>query len=149
MLAVLGLLVVAIVAFLVPTLFGGDRVRTAALTSPSPGAPVRPVATRAPSSTVEPSTSPSPTPAPQIRSYTVRPGDTLFGIAGKLDVNMRLLQCLNVLTNPNLLQPGQKLLVPPDGYSCPPGWRRASPGPSAPPGATAAASLEPAVTEAP
>jgi LysM repeat protein len=131
LLAVLGLLVVAIVVFLLPALLGGGRQETAALASPSPGASARPLATRPPSSSAEPSASPSPTPEPEIRTYTVRPGDTLFGIAAKLDVNMRLLQCLNVLTNPNLLQPGQKLLVPPDGYSCPPGWRRASPEPEA------------------
>jgi LysM repeat protein len=131
LLAVLGLLVVAIVVFLLPTLIGGDRDQVAALASPSPGTPARPVATRAPTSTAEPGASPSLAPEPEIRTYTVKPGDTLFDIAGKLDVNMRLLQCLNVLTNPNLLQPGQKLLVPPDGYSCPPGWRRASPEPGA------------------
>ena len=65
---------------------------------------------------------------------------------------MRLLQCLNVLTNPNLLQPGQKLLVPPDGYSCPPGWRRASPEPEASAGAAsspgAGASPEPGASAA-
>jgi LysM repeat protein len=133
MLAVLGLLVVAIVVFLLPTLLGGGREQTAGFASPSPGTSPRPVVTRAPVGTAEPTASPSPVPEPQIRSYTVKPGDTLFGIAGKLDVNMRLLQCLNALTNPNLLQPGQKLLVPPDGYSCPPGWRRASPEPDASP----------------
>jgi LysM repeat protein len=134
LLAVLGLLVVAIVVFLLPTLLGGERDPATALASPSPGTqggPVRPASTRAPASTAEARLSPSPTPEPQIRTYTVKPGDTLFGIAGKLNVDMKLLQCLNVLTNPNLLQPGQKLLVPPDGYSCPAGWRRASPEPVA------------------
>jgi LysM repeat protein len=146
MLAVLGLLVVAIVVFLLPTLLGGGREQTAGLASPSPGTSLRPAATRAPVGTARPSASPSPVPAPEVRSYTVKPGDTLFGIAGRLDVNMRLLQCLNVLINPNLLQPGQKLLVPPDGYSCPPGWRRATPEPDA---STAAASPEAAATPAP
>jgi LysM repeat protein len=152
MLAVLGLLVVAIVVFLLPTLLGGSRDPAAAMASPSPGSSLRPVATRAPSGTAQPSASPSPTPEPEIRRYTVRPGDTLFGIAGELRVNMRLLQCINGLTNPNLLQPGQKLLVPPDGYSCPPGWRRASPEPEASgepassPGATP--SIEPGASAA-
>ncbi len=82
--------------------------------------------TRAPSDTPPPSAAPSPTPKPQIRVYVVKAGDTLSEIAAKAKVNMRLLQCMNELADPNLLQLGQELQIPPDGYACPPGWRRGS-----------------------
>jgi LysM repeat protein len=126
MLAVLGLLVVSLVVFLLPTLIGGgdEGDRNAALASPSPGAEVRPLPTRAPQRTPDTTAAPSPTPEPEIRTYVVKQGDTLSGIASKTKVNLRLLQCINGLVNPNMLQLGQELLIPPDGYSCPPGWRR-------------------------
>lgn len=132
LLAVLGLLIVSIIVLLLPALLGGiDADQSAALASPSPGASARVRATPAPVQTAQPSSSPSPIPEPQIRVYVVKPGDTLSGIATKssVAVSVRLLQCINGLTNPNLLQPGQELLIPPDGYSCPAGWRRASPAP--------------------
>jgi len=132
LLAVLGLLVVSIIVFMLPTLIGGgDGERTAAGAPASPGASARVAATRPPAQTARPSSSPSPTPEPEIRVYVVKPGDTLSGIATRASIatSVRLLQCINGLTNPNLLQPGQELLIPPDGYSCPPGWRRASPAP--------------------
>jgi LysM repeat protein len=133
-LAVLGLLVVSIILFLLPALLGGgDGTLTGALPSPSAGSQLRPLATRAPLATAEASASPSPTPEPEIRVYTVKSGDTLSGIAAdpKVRTSVRLLQCFNGLTNPNLLQLGQKLLIPPDGYNCPAGWRRASASPDA------------------
>jgi LysM repeat protein len=130
LMVVLGLLVVSLVAFLLPTLLsGGDSDRQSTLASPSPGASARALATRAPERSAAPSPSPSATPEPEIRTYTVKPGDTLSGIASdpKVRGSIRLLQCINGLDDPNLLQPGQKLLIPPDGYSCPPGWRRTTP----------------------
>jgi LysM repeat protein len=142
LLAVLGLLVVALIVFLLPTLLGGrggDDRRTAAGASPSSAAPVLVLPTRPPAATLEPSARPSPTPEPEIRTYTVKPGDTLSGIASnpRVRVPLRLLQCINGLTNPNLIQPGQELLIPPDGYACPAGWRRggtgATPAPQEPP----------------
>lgn len=47
------------------------------------------------------------TPAPHV--YTVRPGDTLSGIAGRLGTNWQYLAQVNGLRNPNLIYPGQKL----------------------------------------
>ncbi len=124
---------VSLVVFLLPTLLaGGDDGRTAVVASPSPGASARALPTRAPLQTPDASASPSPTPEPEIRVYTVKPGDTLSGIATKVKVNIRLLQCINGLVDPDVLSLGQELLVPPDGYACPAGWRRGdgSPEPS-------------------
>jgi LysM repeat protein len=132
LLVVLGLLVVAIFVFLVPALLGGGTPAPAALASPTPASSARPAASRAPSRTSEPSSSPSLPPEPEIRVHTVRPGSrngTLSGIAERYGVELRHLQCLNVITNPNVLQPGQKLLIPPDGFSCPSGWRNMTPPP--------------------
>jgi LysM repeat protein len=151
LLAVLGLLVVALIVFLVPTLLGGrgGAERPPAGPSPSVRAVVAP--TRAPSDTPPPSAPPSPTPEPRVRTYTVKPGDTLSAVAAKAKVNMKLLQCINGLVDPDVLQLGQQLLIPPDGYTCPPGWRRGtqappeteSPEATPSPSGTAGASLAP------
>jgi nucleoid-associated protein YgaU len=128
LLVVLGLLVVSIFVFLVPALLGGGTA-PAAVASPTPGASRRPAASHAPSRTFEPSPSPSLPAEPDSRVYTVKPGNTLSFIADRFDVSQRHLQCLNVITNPNLIQPGQKLLIPPEGFSCPAGWRNMTPPP--------------------
>lgn len=47
------------------------------------------------------------TPAPHV--YTVRPGDTLSAIAGRLGTNWQYLAQVNGLRNPNLIYPGQQL----------------------------------------
>lgn len=132
LLAVLGLLVVSLLVFLLPALLGGGTTTPAALASPTPGASLRPAASRVPSRTLEPRSSPSLPPEPELRVHTVRAGarnGTLSGIAQRYGVDIRHLQCLNVITNPNVLQPGQKLLIPPDGFSCPSGWRNMTPPP--------------------
>ena len=48
-------------------------------------------------------------PAPAARVYTVRSGDTLSGIAGRLGTSWQHLARVNGLRNPNLIYPGQKL----------------------------------------
>jgi LysM repeat protein len=115
--------------FLVPALLGSGSAQPGALASASPDASQRAGPTRAPQRTFDASPSPSVAPEPEIRVYTVRPGNTLSAIADRFDVSMRHIQCLNVITNPNLLQPGQKLLIPPEGFSCPSGWRDMTPPP--------------------
>lgn len=44
--------------------------------------------------------------------YTVQPGDTIFRIAMRLGSTVALILAANQLPNPNLITPGQKLLVP-------------------------------------
>jgi LysM repeat protein len=58
------------------------------------------------------SSSPAVTTSPTIRTYTVKSGDTLWGIASKLGVSATALATLNGITNPNLLRVGQVLKVP-------------------------------------
>jgi LysM repeat protein len=133
LLAVLGLLVVSLVVFLLPALLGSGTPAPAAVASATPGATLRAQPTRAPQRTSEPSAAPTEASEPRVRLVTVRAAphqlSTLSGIAERYGVSLRHLQCLNVITNPNLIQPGQKLLIPPEGYSCPPGWRNMSPPP--------------------
>jgi LysM repeat protein len=45
----------------------------------------------------------------------VRPGDTLFGIAGKYGMTLDQLLRLNNLSRNATLRPGQKLLIAPAG----------------------------------
>jgi hypothetical protein len=129
LLLVLGLLIVSILVFLLPALLGGRSSGPAALASPSAGTSPRAAATRAPQRTFEASPSPSLPPEPEVRIHTVRPGEVLSKIADRFDVSVRQLQCLNVITNPNLITEGQRLLIPPEGFSCPSGWRNMTPPP--------------------
>ena len=48
-------------------------------------------------------------------TYVVQPGDTLLGIALKLNVSASELQALNGLTNPDMLRVGQVLTLPAPG----------------------------------
>ncbi len=50
-----------------------------------------------------------PTPTPYY--YTVERGDTLFGLAARFGIEPALLIEVNELENPELLQPGQQLLI--------------------------------------
>jgi LysM repeat protein len=57
-------------------------------------------------------TSPAVTTSPVVKTYTVKSGDTLWGIASKLGVSATALAELNGITNANLLRVGQVLKVP-------------------------------------
>ena len=97
----------------------------------SPALSARPVVTVAPVVTSAPEVEPSPTPRPEVQTWTVKPGQTLSWIAARprVNVDVKLLQCINRITNPDLIQPGQVLRIPPEGYECPRGWRRSTPEP--------------------
>jgi len=58
------------------------------------------------------SSSQKPTSAITEETYTVRPGDTLYGISLKLNVSMEELAKLNGITDPNQIKVGQVLKVP-------------------------------------
>ena len=69
-----------------------------------------------------PAPSPSPAPGGHIgsRSYTVRSGDTLSGIAARHGVSLSALTAANPqIRNPNLIHPGQKISIPGQGGSAP------------------------------
>ena len=96
----------------------------------SPAATVRPAATDVPTRTLVPTeVEPSPTPAPAEasdapseapseappaapRTYTVRSGDTLMGIAGEFGTTVKDLMELNGIENARLLRVGQVLDLP-------------------------------------
>lgn len=75
--------------------------------SPSPTAAPTPVATRTP----RPSRSPRPT-AVASRTYTVKPGDTLSGIAARFGTTVAAIVKLNGIKDPRLIRSGQVLKIP-------------------------------------
>ena len=71
-------------------------------TNPSPApAPVTPT----------PATAPTPTPSAPV-TYTVKSGDSLSAIALHYHTNVNAIVHLNNLSNPNLIYPGQVLVIP-------------------------------------
>ncbi len=50
--------------------------------------------------------------APTYRTYTVRPGDTLWGISRMYGVTVNQIAELNGIRNPNLIYPGQVFQIP-------------------------------------
>ena len=89
--------------------------------TPTPSVEVTPTAspTESPTPSPSPSESPSPTPSPSPsgslevpKTYVVRSGDTLSGIALSLDISMADLIALNGITDPNKIKPGQVLKLP-------------------------------------
>ena len=131
LLAVLGILLVSIVVFLVATQIGGDEAPPAAAASPSPdpNASFQVAATQAPAATAEPTAEPAATKAPKRRFYRVKAGDSLTGIAERFGVKPNHLQCINGITNKNIVVLGARYEIPPEGFSCPQGWRNATPEP--------------------
>ncbi len=50
-------------------------------------------------------------PAPQQTVYTVQPGDTLSGIAAAYGTTYQRLAAVNGIANPNLIYPGQQIVI--------------------------------------
>lgn len=61
------------------------------------------------------SSSSNPTPSPGGSYYIVQSGDTLSGIAAKYNTTYQVLAQLNGISNPNLIYPGQKIMLPGEG----------------------------------
>jgi LysM repeat protein len=82
-----------------------------ALTLPPTGS-VEPTTEATPS--VAPTTAPTaaPTPKPTFRTYVVKPGDTLSGIASRYHTTVSKLAALNHISDPSKLRVGQVLLIP-------------------------------------
>jgi len=85
--------------------------------TPTPSVEVTPTASPTESPTPSPSPTESPTPSPSgspevPKTYVVRSGDTLSGIALSLDISMADLIALNGITDPNKIKPGQVLKLP-------------------------------------
>ena len=99
---ILSLAVAAVI--LAPSLLGdgGHPSRTAPVAGASPTA-------RQPT----PTPRPTPTPAPTPVTYTVQPGDTLFSIALRHALTVEQLLLANPqITNPDLVQIGQQIIIP-------------------------------------
>lgn len=76
---------------------------------------VQPLPTNtAPQSTAVPMDTPLPAPTPEATAlYIVQPGDTLTAIALAHNTTVDTLRALNALVNPDLLEVGQALQIPP------------------------------------
>jgi len=61
--------------------------------------------------TPTPAVTEGPPPTPVLRYYTVQPGDTLSSIAAAVGIDMQTLIQVNELENPDLIQPGVRLLI--------------------------------------
>ena len=54
----------------------------------------------------------APQPPTGGQVYVVQPGDTLYSIAQKFNVSMEEIIRLNNISRPDLVYPGQRLLIP-------------------------------------
>jgi LysM repeat protein len=81
-----------------------------------------------------PTVTPTPLPSPTPVTYTVRSGDTLYGIALELDVPLEALMDANGLSDTDTLAVGQVLIVPAEGgdASAPPATSVEASGPGTP-----------------
>lgn len=121
------LMVVAFGAVVVARFSGvGDGAGLVAAGSPTPTATVstapatpRPTPTPSPAPSAPPTTSPTeppptatPTASTSGRTYTVRAGDTLSGIAARFGTTVRELVALNGIENPSRIRIGLELKLP-------------------------------------
>ncbi|MCZ7546109.1 MAG: LysM peptidoglycan-binding domain-containing protein [Anaerolineae bacterium] len=55
---------------------------------------------------------PPPPPPGEVQEYTVVRGDTLLNIARRFNTTLAAILAINVIPNPNLIYPGQKIKIP-------------------------------------
>lgn len=102
--------VLAVVAALAVGVGGALVVRSCNGGDDAPAAPVLPPLTSASTST----TSTTSTTVPAIRTYEVQSGDSLFSIAERFGVTMAALIELNGIDDPDRIEAGQVLQLPPN-----------------------------------
>lgn len=88
----------------------GAPAATAAASSGTTGASGASGAAATPTPTASATATPRPTPA--NNTYTVKPGDTLTGIADQAGVTVDAIQRANNITNPTAIQVGDTLTIP-------------------------------------
>lgn len=89
--------------------------------------------TAQPGSTPSPAAAPAPAPAQTSGSYTIRPGDTLYGISARLKVPLGDLLAANRLSLTSVIYSGRTLVVPAAPAVTPAASvTQASPAPAAP-----------------
>ena len=86
-------------------IFYGDRAAwNRYAQSSAPSKPSKP--------SVKPAPAPKPAPKPSQATYTVRPGDTLSGIASRYGTSWQELQRINGIADANRIYPGQVIKLP-------------------------------------
>ena len=92
------------------------RIPTPESPPPSPTVGSFPASLQPPAPSIPPEAPvPSPTPSPATpppSTYLVQPGDTLMGIAAVFGVQFTEIAAANGIPNPNLIYPGQMLVIP-------------------------------------
>jgi len=78
----------------------------------TPTATVTPAATATPRTTPEATPEATPSPTPIRGTYEVQAGDTLSGIADQFGVDLETLAEANDIADPDLIYPGQVLIIP-------------------------------------
>ncbi len=91
-----------------PSLTPSASTASTAPASPLPSSPP----TTAPTAEATPRPSPTPAPSARPRTYRVKAGDTLSGIAVAFGTTVKELADLNGITNPSLIRVGQVLKIP-------------------------------------
>jgi nucleoid-associated protein YgaU len=98
---------VALVSFLLAACGGGGDDETPTATLP-PALPTQPPALQ---------TTPTATPTEEVQGaqeqeYEIQAGDTLAAIADQFGVTVEAIVAANQIENPDLIQPGQTLIIP-------------------------------------
>jgi LysM repeat protein len=98
------LVLAAVVLFSLPTILKGvNGFIAGVIATPTPSA--------SPTSDVNPSPTPTPTPTP--KTYVVKQGDSLRGIAERFQVSMDVIMSANPqIKNANLIRAGDVLIIP-------------------------------------
>lgn len=91
----------------------GGSPTPAGTTAPATVTPTgAPTLTPTAAPTQRPTPTARPTATPRPRTYTVRPGDNLSGIAARFGTTVAKIAALNNITNPSLIHSGQVLKIP-------------------------------------